>query len=205
MSASKKTTFALFSPSPVKREKVTTPLFPVIDLTSTVGEMEEEDIHSDSERSVDSVKVEKDKNGYSKNDPFLSKDRFSTPTRLPTVDESILKAPKKRVKLTSCTISSDRRKASEPCFVCPEKASILVFGKYPLCDECIDLSVGVALDHPKLTQIVFLRKEIDDVNEQLSRLEGSEMNTALINELKAGKRDMERAVIYLLGVNSGFI
>jgi hypothetical protein len=194
---SKKTTFSLFSPPPVKLEKKAT-RFPVIDLTQ--AEMEE-DIHSDSERSVDSVKVEKDKNGYNKNDPFIAKDgeRFSTPTRLPTVDESILRAPKKRAKLTACTISSDRRKATEVCFVCPERASILVFGKYPLCDECIDLSVGVPLDHPKISQIVFLRREIDDATEQLSRLEGSEANLVLINELKAGKRDMEKAVLYLIG------
>ena len=187
---------SIFSPSPVKRVKEEKAPPVVVDLASNMDEGE--DIGSDSDRSVDSIKVDRDKNGYDSNDPFISINhgRFTTPTRLPTVDDSCAAPKRLRIRPSAAVVSSDRRKASEGCQTCNERASTLIFCRFPLCDACIPLAVGIPLDHAKLGLLVSLRREVDVLSAQITQTDISFINT--LNELKAGKRDLEKAILFLL-------
>jgi len=178
---------------------------------------ESDEIFTLSDDSIDTIKIEKDSNGYNKNDPFIAveKVRFSTPpTSLPRLKSSnspavTLRATndaakrKRRVtpKFVGLTsdLLSDRKPANEACMGCGERGTILVYGKHPVCEDCIRLSVGVPLDHAKFKLIIMLRREVDDLQLTIASLQGVRPVTS--SELNRRIREIERVIIGLVQEN----
>lgn len=178
---------------------------------------ESDEIFTLSDDSMDTIKVEKDSNGYNKNDPFIAveKVRFSTPpTALPKLKSSSSPAvtlrnsndaAKRKRRVTpkfmglTTDLLSDRKPANEACKGCDERGTILVYGKHPICEDCIRLSVGVPLDHVKLRLIIMLRREVDDLQGLIASLQGVRPVTS--SELSRRIREIERVIIGLVQEN----
>jgi hypothetical protein len=172
------------------------------------GDRDEDDICTLSDDSVDTFKVEKDVNGYNASDPFIAIDkvRFTTPDRLPRLKSSSSPAPrppldKKKTKRRVTPVFlglpsnafSDRKPATEACKGCGERGSVLVYGKHPICEDCIILSVGVPLDHAKFRLIIMLRREVDDIKNTITSL--STARPVTVSELQRRIREIERVIL----------
>lgn len=114
----------------------------------------------------------------------LRSEDFQTPIRKPRVSKEPEKQKFSRGKggaalaeiarqhnVQQCLFWEDRR--SQPnghCIGCKQSASVLYFSRYPLCRKCEPLTVGIPLNHSKLSLIIGLRAEVNDIDLKLTVL-----------------------------------
>lgn len=160
--------------------------------------MDEVAIHSDSERSLDSFDFETDVLGYAL-DGFIAieNSRFSTPDRPPTlIDNNVKKRRKMMLSNQNAGVIVDRKESVRQCFICDSRSTILVSG-VAICAVCIPLTVGVPLDHRRIKLIVYLRKEVDDLREEIRRCSFTN-NSTHFSTLNRRVRDIDRVILDLI-------
>jgi hypothetical protein len=162
-----------------------------------------------------------DEEGKSRNcSQCIRTEEFKTPLRRPTKSDeppalarpkysrgkgaSALSAIAKANNIISCIFWEDRRSCpNASCMACKQPSCTIYFAQFALCRQCEMLCVGIPLSHPKLTLIVNLRKEINDLDLKLALIANAKdpnRNQSAFLEITRRKDQIDRVLYDLIKI-----
>ena len=148
----------------------------------------------DSSRSGESHEYARNASGY--NSPVNVKKSVV----LPVIPDAVKQIKKRRIRPTCLQekLPVDIITNVGPCITCSMVCQTkFVDGGFHLCLLCSKHAVGVAFKHPKLKIIIQLRREIDLMELQMTRL-GSESNMPMVVDLHSRISATHRVIAGLI-------